>query len=134
MPSCNALLLRYDTGDDDNGLDSIYKMLTGPLGFMPDNVTVLAYNWNGTEGPTADRFKRNFLDLLNRAEPGDVVFVYTDVHGTQESDDTSGEDDGQDEGWIMAYEGNEDGSVTREIVYDDWVANTISTVGCFTFR
>lgn len=75
--------------------------------------------------PTADNFKDRFTRLCS-ADAGDVRFVYVDVHGTTwQDEDGEGEPDKEDEGWILAED--EDGT-RKEIVTDDWVADTLRTV------
>ncbi|KAL3953846.1 hypothetical protein ACCO45_011802 [Purpureocillium lilacinum] len=122
-----ALIVRYNTGIDE-GIFMVKDMLVKYLGFSSNDVEVLYFDVDPKRGdgpkktPTADNFKDRFTRLCS-ADPGDVRFVYVDVHGTTwQDEDGEGEPDKEDEGWILAED--KDGT-RKEIVTDDWVADTL---------
>jgi len=82
---------------------------------------------SGQEAPTADRFKQRFTELIQDAKPGDVRFLYVDAHGSTlpKTDQDRYEPGPDDEGWKFA---RTDEGVGAEIVYDNWIADTIQKV------
>ncbi|TBU44481.1 hypothetical protein BD309DRAFT_30343 [Dichomitus squalens] len=128
-----ALIVRYGTGTDD-GIFYIEEMLTKHLGFATDDVELLYYDvepsngakqcTKGQKAPTVGNFETSFADLVSGAEAGDVRFVYIDAHGTTYpgENDRFKPADGKDYGWVLAAA--EDG-VQEGLVDGDWFTSTI---------
>ncbi|RYP59506.1 hypothetical protein DL769_008496 [Monosporascus sp. CRB-8-3] len=132
MSKKKALILRYGTGTD-NGIFMVQEMLVKYLGFATTDIDMLYFDVDpstgpkectlGQDPPTATNFKSKFGQLCNSAQSGDVRFLYVDAHGTTDPDEeNSGEQDGMDEGWILAK--NNDGTL-KEVVSDDWLGDAI---------
>ncbi|RMJ09398.1 hypothetical protein CDV36_010994 [Fusarium kuroshium] len=111
----------------------VQEMLVKYLGFATADIEMQYFDVNpstgpkectrGQDPPTATNFKSKFGQLCNSAKPGDVRFLYVDAHGTTYPDEeNSGEQDGMDEGWILAK--NNDGTL-KEVVSDDWLGGAI---------
>ncbi|GAW22637.1 hypothetical protein ANO14919_121790 [Xylariales sp. No.14919] len=127
-----ALIVRYGTGTDD-GIFRVQKMLVEHLGFSHADVELSYFDVDpdsgpkkctlGQDPPTVKNFQSKFVQLCAGAVPGDVRCLYVDAHGTTYRDENgSGEQDGNDEGWILAQ--NDDGTL-KEVLDDDWLANAI---------
>ncbi|KAI1660215.1 hypothetical protein F4813DRAFT_401180 [Daldinia decipiens] len=127
-----ALIVRYGTGTD-NGIFKTRDMLVNHLGFSGRDVELSYFDIDPTDGPnectlgqdppTIANFKSKFTYLCTSAVAGDVRFLYVDAHGmTYPDEDGSGEQDGNDEGWILAE--NTDGT-SKAVLKDDWLADAI---------
>ncbi|KAL1724130.1 hypothetical protein EV715DRAFT_189566 [Schizophyllum commune] len=126
-----ALIIRYGTGTDDNGINLVRDMLVD-LSFDADNIEMLYYKAEpdgapaekekGIEAPTASNFKSRFISLLEGAVAGDVRFVYVETRGVVHP----GSDlppDSIDNGWSMAS--GDDGTGAPEVVTADYISQII---------
>ncbi|KAJ7721596.1 hypothetical protein B0H16DRAFT_1790523 [Mycena metata] len=127
-----ALIVRFGTGTDE-GIFKVQDMLFKHLGFAAADIEVSYFDVDpatgpkqctkGQDPPTATNFRAKFTTLCEDAVADDVRFLFVDAHGTTGPDDESpGEPDKMDEGWILAA--NDDGTL-KEIVNDDWLAHCI---------
>lgn len=134
-PSQQALIVRYGTGTDD-GIFRVQEMLVKHLGFSHADVDLSYFDVDPDQGPkkctlgqdppTVKNFQSKFTQLCAGAVAGDVRCLYVDAHGTTYPDeDGSGENDGNDEGWILA---KTDNGTLKEVLSDDWLANAIKKV------
>ncbi|KAI0168952.1 hypothetical protein GGR52DRAFT_592734 [Hypoxylon sp. FL1284] len=128
-----ALIVRFGTGTDD-GIFRVQDMLVKHLGFSHADVELSYFDIDpdkgpkqctlGQDPPTVANFQAKFAQLCASAVAGDVRCLYVDAHGTTYPDPDSDEQDGNDEGWILA---KDDDGTLKEVLYDDWLAKAIRT-------
>ena len=132
------MIIRFDTGSDsgiDSGIFLLKEMLTKSLAFDADDVEMLYFDID-TRGspksrtghqdpPTATHFRQKLVQFLSRARPGDVRFLYLDVHGTQRRNESQSAATNKHEGWTLAAD---DAGIKTELVSNEWVKEAIRKV------
>lgn len=118
-------MIRWDTGYDSGFFKVRDKLLK--LGFADSDIKTMHYNSNydvrdpnSLASPTPTNFKREFVDLLRSARPGDVRFLYVDCHGNESPNPA--EADGKDEMWRLEPDPKDGGN---KWVRDDWIAEAL---------
>lgn len=81
-----------------NDVKRMYACLVDRYGFSKENITVLIDTDDRYTQPTGRNIRRALGNLVQSAEPGDVLFVHYSGHGTRLPAETGEDDDtGYDE-------------------------------------
>ncbi|XP_062017221.1 metacaspase-6-like [Rosa rugosa] len=81
-----------------NDVKRMYACLTERLGFEEDNIEVLIDADDSYPDPTGETIRRAITNLIQNAEPDDVLYIHYSGHGTRLPAETGDDDDtGYDE-------------------------------------
>ncbi|ONK61509.1 uncharacterized protein A4U43_C08F30670 [Asparagus officinalis] len=82
LVGCNYFNTRNELHGCINDVQSMHKVLIERFGFKPDNIEILTDAPDSPVMPTGANIRQALRQMVDRAEPGDVLFFHYSGHGT----------------------------------------------------
>jgi hypothetical protein len=114
------------------------ELLVSHFGFAEADIRILADSQPVDDWPTAAAIRREFARLVERAAPGDDIFILLAGHGSQQPDTDGDEPDGFDETFLPRDVGTWNGQagVVENALSDDDIRAALAQMvqrGAFVF-